>query len=474
MRLLLDPRFDIHSAMKIPTISELLDSPQLKPWVDKASRNVMVTSVKTFVIRMSNDLQSRAADMKVPSVGEWAERFAEWIARRQASAPHAQINATGILLPAQATQPIADDALHALSASLRDYVVDHSTGDAHVAGQRIVAELMKQLTGAEACLVTSSHSGAVLLALAATSGDKPAVIARGQVGELSPGVTLPQTARCAGVALRECGIVERTRIEEYEEALGGAGSILYVHGVRAGAGGDAAPAIAQVSALAARHQLPLVVELGLGGLVDPTRYGLIGIGHAADALAQGADLVIMAGDRILGGPSCGIVLGREAVIARLRKHGLFASLAASSLTLLPLATTLELHQDVETAERAIPLLSLLATSPENLKNRAERLAAQLVACPAVASAGVVEGTASLLPTSTPGQTLSAWEVVIEPKETSAAALAERLAAAAIPLAVRVNGDRLAINLRTVFPRHDMHIVDAFEGLSPAPAEDAPL
>lgn len=447
--------------MKIPTISELLDSPQLKPWVDKASRNVMVTSVKTFVTKMSSDLQSRAAEMQTPSVSEWAERIARWIAGRAAAAPHAEINATGVLFPDFVVTPLADDALHALSAALRDYVVDRSSPGAASPGERVIGDLVRQLTAAESCLVTANHHGAVLLTLAAACGERPLLVARGHVGELSPGVTLPQSARSAGIALRECGIVERAGIEDFQEAIAGAGAVLYV----AAAPASSAPTLEELAALARRHQIPLIVELGLGGIVDASRYGLSGILSASHAIERGADIVIVSGDRLLGGPACGMLMGREAALSALRKHNLMRPLAATPTTLLPLAATLQLHQDIETAERAIPILSLLSTSSENLKHRADRLAAQLVSLPGVASASAVEGPASLTARATPGQLLPGWEVVVAPRDESASVFHTRLAAATLPVAARVSEGMVHLNLRTVLPRHDMHVVDAFEGLT---------
>ncbi len=453
--------------MKIPSIAELLDSPQLKPWVDRASRNVVVSSVKTFVERMATDLQSRAAEMKVPTVGELAERIAEWMALRRASAPHAQINATGVLLPESASPPLADEALHALSGSLRDYVTDRGH---RIEGLLEIGTLAKQLTGAEACAVTGTHSGALLLALAATCGERPVVVARGQVGEIDPQITLPQTARCAGVSLRECGIVDRSSPADYEDALPGAGAVLIVADPRLARGGDPLADLAQIVALARRQQVPVIVDLSHGAIVDLERY-LPNAPHAGMALEQGADLVILPGDRLLGGPPCGLILGRQAAIDRLRRHGLFASLVASPLVLLPLAATLELYQDREVAERAIPLLSLLATSADNLQNRAQRLAPQLAASPLVASATAVEGVARLIDTSS-SPTLHAWQVVVKPKDITAEALGDRLAAAVPSVACTVDNGLLLLNLRTMLPRQDMQVVDAFEGLASATAKGA--
>ncbi len=452
---------------KIPTIQELLESPPLKQLMGVASRNVVMTNVKSFVERMATDVQSRAAEMKVPSVGELAERIAEWIKRQAASGPHAEINATGVLLPPAAGLPLADEALQAIHLAMHDYVRDHS------AAQRSAAKLLQELTGAEAALVTGTHSGSLLLALAATCRDKPAVVARGQVGEIEAGISLPRIAASAGAGLRECGTVERTLLSDYADGLAEAGAALALLGTRyAVAGGDGLVPISQLAAEAKRHRVPTIVDLGMGGIVDPARFQLKDVPHAAEIIAAGAELVIMAGDRLLGGPSCGVILGREATIAALRKHDLYASLAAPLLTLLPLAATLQLQQDPATADRAIPLFSLLSTSPENLKSRAERMASQFAAHPLVASAEVVSGQASLSGTELPGQQLPTWRIAVTPQTVTALELAAKLTRAAIPVATVTDSGRLYVDLRTVLPRQDLHLVDSFDALRKAddPAE----
>ncbi len=456
---------------KFPSVSELLDSPALKPWVDRASRNAVVTSVKSFVGRMSNDLQTRAAEMKVPSVSELAERIAEWIAKQRASGPQAEINATGILLPQNCTLPLAEEALHSMHVTLRDYV-----GKRNHSGRQ-VADLLRQLTGVDGALVCGTHSGALLLTLAATCVEKPAVIARGQVGEIEPGVPLPQIAKSAGVLLKECGTVERTSTEDYRDAMNGAGALLSVASTRyAITGSESHCTDAELAAIAHRHHVPWVADLGLGGLIDAARYGLAGIPQASAVIAVGADLAILAGDQLIGGPACGIVVGREAAIEKLRRHPLYASLAATPIVLAPLAATLELYQDTEVAERSIPLLTLLANSIENLENRAKRLAPQLAASALVAGADVQVGTATLLGRELPGQTLPTAKIIVRPQGISAQVLADKLAALPSPIIGQIQGDTLVIDLRTVFPRQDLQLADGFESLSkknPPPVEDVP-
>jgi L-seryl-tRNA(Ser) seleniumtransferase len=447
--------------MKIPTIAEIRDSPQLQPWIDRASRNVVVTSVKTFVERAAHDLQSRAAEMNVPSVGELAERIAAWMARRQAGAPHAQINATGALLPAQASTPLADEALHVVQATLRDYVTTCGHG---VEDLGEIRGLMRQLTGADACVVTSSASSGMLLALSAVCREKPLVVARGQVGEMESGVTLPQIARCAGVTLRECGIVERVSLEDYQEVLPGAGAVLVAcspPSVRLGA--EMRGLLRALATAARRQQTPLVVELGWGGIVDPARYQLSDVMHATEILELGADVVLMSGARLLGGPACGILLGTEEALEGVRRHPLHGMLAAAPLVLMPLAATLELHRDLEIAERAIPILSLLSTSLENLHSRAARMVPQLASHPLIESITVSDGPAYLHPGDR-APSMTSCHLRIKPKGTTAAAIAERLARGMPSLLAGEEEGILVVNLRTVFPRQDMHLVEAFDAL----------
>src|SRR5690606_6283582 len=264
----------------------------------------------------------------------------------------------------------------------------------------------------------------------------------------------------------ECGTVERVRLEDYEAELEGAGAILSLSSTRyAIAGAEATSLRGELAALARQRQRPLIVDLGLGGIVDPSRYGLTGIPHASAVLGEGADLVIMAGDRMLGGPSCGIILGRQAALQRLERHMLSPALSATPRVLLGLAATLELHQDLETAERAIPLRALLATSPENLKHRAERLRTQLAASPLVASAVVREGKGTLLGRELMGQQVTSYEVAVEPKEGGAAQLAARLRSATPPIAAIESGQQVVLNLRTVLARQDMQIAETFARLS---------
>jgi L-seryl-tRNA(Ser) seleniumtransferase len=222
--------------------------------------------------------------------------------------------------------------------------------------------------------------------------------------------------------------------------------------------------LADVVALARRSNVPVVHDLGVGSIVDCASLGLPNQPVAKDSIDAGADLVLLAGDKLLGGPRCGIILGKRSLVQTIRKHPLMPAMQADPATLAALAATLRLYEDQAVAERSIPLLSMLATPLENLRNRAERLAPQISAT-GVAAAEVREGTTTLTGAAVPGQTLPTVSIWLTPASGTAAALAAALRMATPSVVGRVADDRVVLDLRSVPPRSDVPLVSAVEGLA---------
>jgi L-seryl-tRNA(Ser) seleniumtransferase len=175
---------------------------------------------------------------------------------------------------------------------------------------------------------------------------------------------------------------------------------------------------------------------------------------------------MFSGDKLLGGPQCGIILGRKELIQRIIRHPLTRALRVDKLTLAALLETLRLHQDREAAERSVPLLSLLSTSAANLQQRAQRLAPQLAACAAIKSAEVVESQSYLGGGSVPSQSLASWAVALQPARGGVDDLARSLRTGTPAVFGRIHKDRLLLDLRAVFPRDDLRLVDAVQQLAP--------
>jgi L-seryl-tRNA(Ser) seleniumtransferase len=282
------------------------------------------------------------------------------------------LNATGVLVHTNLGRaPLAERALD----RVRDVTLGYSNLeydlDAGTRGSRQVhaADILRRLTGAEAALVVNNNAGAVLLALAALAEGREVLVSRGELIEIGDGFRIPDVLARSGARLREIGTTNRTRAADYEAAIGAETAVLLrVHQSNFRVVGfTEQPRLDELAAVARRHGLPLVDDLGSGALTalgdEPT---------AREALAAGADLVCFSGDKLLGGPQAGIVLGRDDLVARLRRHPLQRALRADKLTLAALEGTLSLYLD---EPETIPVVRMLREDAGAVRARADRLAA---------------------------------------------------------------------------------------------------
>jgi L-seryl-tRNA(Ser) seleniumtransferase len=463
----------------LPTVGELLESPPLKSLVNRVSRNVVVTKVGQFLDQLRGQVQG-ATGVNVPSPTELADRIARWIAAGERPGIAPVINATGILLHDElGGPPLADEAIRAILELTGGYAsVDFDLAAGHAVDRnQACSRLLARLTGAEAAAIVNTSVAARLVGLAALAAGREVIVSRGQISDCG-GLPLPDVAREAGCTLREVGTTNRTTPEQYAAAIGErTAALMHVNSGSYALVGDAIEtSLPELAALGRRHNLPVIDDLPAGTLCDLTKFGLSQQPLAPASIQAGADLVILAGER-LGGPACGILCGKPALIERIVKHPLMPALRASPLVHVALAATLKLYEDPALAERSIPLLSLLATPLANLRNRAERLAPQIAAT-GVAKAEIVSGETSLAGDDVPGQRLPTVQLVLSPTTGTAGALAAGALAAAlrggVPAVVaRVANDSVVLDLRSVQPRSDVALATAFEALRKEPASASP-
>jgi L-seryl-tRNA(Ser) seleniumtransferase len=284
------------------------------------------------------------------------------------------LNATGILVHTNLGRaPLAEAALERVVEVARGYSnLEYSLGEGRRGSrQDHVAALLRRLTGAEAALVVNNNAAAVLLALAALAEGREVVVSRGELIEIGDGFRIPDVLARSGARLREVGTTNRTRAADYERVVGpDTAALLRVHQSNFRVVGfTEQPSVAELAAVARRHGLPLVDDLGSGVLV-----ALEAEPSARDSLAAGADLVCFSGDKLLGGPQAGVVVGRAELVERLRRHPLQRAVRADKLTLAALEGTLALYAEPERAAREVPVLRMLAQGVESVGERAARLA----------------------------------------------------------------------------------------------------
>ena len=462
----------------IPSVTELLETPSLRRLSDSVSRNVVVSGVRRFLDDMREEVRSTASEMQVPAASELAERIANWIMTEEKPPLRPVINATGILLhTGLGRAPLAQEAIDEISAIAGGYAsveVDLQSGER---SQRTVAvqRLLTELTGAEAAAVCNNNAGATMLTLAALGFGKEVIVSRGQLVEIGGSYRLPDVMSTSGATLREVGTTNKTRIGDYEDAIGEqTAAIMRVHTSNYKVVGfTAEPTLAEMVKVAHKHKVPLIDDIGSGALIDCSRYGLTGEPLAAESIDAGADVVLFSGDKLLGGPQCGIIVGKRELIQRITKHPMMRALRVDKITLAALAATLRLYRDPTVAENSIPLLQMLSTSMENLRARAERMSPQLAACSVVDSAEPVEDETFLGGGSIPAQKIGTWCVAIKPSGINVDRFAKRLRSAAPSIFGRVQQERLLLDFRSVDPSMDMIIVEAFQNLADHSSDEGP-
>jgi L-seryl-tRNA(Ser) seleniumtransferase len=380
------------------------------------------------------------------------------------------INATGVVIHTNLGRaPLAEAAL----ARVRDVAAGYTNLEYDLeAGNRGARDLhaeslLCRLTGAEAAVVVNNCAAATMLVLAAVARGREVIVSRQELVEIGGGFRVPDVMAQSGARLREVGTTNRTRAGDYALAIGErTGAILRVHPSNFRLEGFVErPALAELVALGRRFAVPVIEDQGSGLLDAPDGGPLRGEPTVGQSVAAGADLVCCSGDKLLGGPQAGIVVGRRELVARVRRHPLLRALRVDKLTYAALEATLIEHVSGRAAE-SVPALRMVAMTSAAIGARAEALARTLAA--EGWHAEVVEGASTIGGGSAPGSELRTWLVAVARDGWSPDRLESRLRRGHPPVVARIVGDRVALDLRTVRPEDEAELV---EGLRRAASEE---
>jgi L-seryl-tRNA(Ser) seleniumtransferase len=447
----------------LPSVTELIATGPLKPLVDRISHNVVVDGVRSFLDDYRQEIDGVDQPVDIASVTQIAERIARRILRGERSSLRPVINATGILLhTGLGRAPLAEQAIEAMVTIARDYAsleLDLRTGKRSNRFDAVEG-LLCEITGAEAAAVVNNNAGATMLTLAALGSGREVIVSRGQLIEIGGSYRLPDVMQVSGASLREVGTTNKTRAQDYENAIcEQTAALMRVHpsnfmvvGFTAGVGLD------ELVRIGKKHQLPVIDDIGSGAITDLTPYGIRDEPLAAESIATGADVVLFSGDKLMGGPQSGIILGKRKEIERIVHHPMARALRVDKLTLAALEVTLRLLRDPQQAAHQIPLLQLLATPNENLRLRAESIASELQEITGIAKAEAIEEEAFLGGGSVPTQHIKTWCVAIDLDTESLNSFHTRLRTGTPAVVGRVQKGQLLIDLRSVPPRQDEQIV----------------
>lgn len=385
-----------------------------------------------------------------------AETTAARLAALSRPALTSVINATGVIIHTNLGRaPWAEAAITAAEVAARGYLLLEMERDTGRRGRRFreaEANLIA-LTGAEDALIVNNNAAAVALACGLAGRGKGVAVSRGELVEIGGGVRIPEIVRRAGARLIEVGTTNRTRVADYEEVLadGRARAVLRVHPSNFRLTGfTEAPDGSALAELAHGHGAIVLDDLGSGALLDTAAFGLAHEPTPADALRDGADIVTFSGDKLLGGPQAGLIVGRADLIARLRRDPLARAMRPDKVTLAALAATLGLYR-AGSATAEIPVWRMISTSVDALTARAEALAGASVA-DTNAGVTVVALVATVGGGSLPGETLPS--AGLEIRAGSADRLLARLRTGDPAVIGRVAGGAVLLDLRTVDPADD--------------------
>jgi L-seryl-tRNA(Ser) seleniumtransferase len=453
----------------LPSVSQLLEAEPLKRLVENVNHQVVADGVRNFLDNVRTQMNSAAEDINVPNPSEMAQKIADWLTSERKPNLRNVINGTGIILhTGLGRAPLAKSAIDAVRELADGYCsveIDLESGDR---GQRIkaVERLLCELTGCEAATIVNNNAAATMLALSALAKGKEVIVSRGQLIEIGGSYRLPNVMECSGAKLREVGTTNKTRIGDYAEAINeDTGAMMLVHPSNyAVVGFSETPGIKDLVKLGSEKGLPVIDDVGSGALLDFGRFGMNDEPMVADSIAAGSDLILFSGDKLVGGPQCGIIIGKKKYVDMCLENSLMRAMRVGKMTLAALAATLEIYLKPETAEQEIPILRMLSTPIENLELRGEKLCGQLGHLSFVESIESVPSEAMLGGGSLPAQTTESRALEITPKGMTADELASQLRDTKPAVMGRIYKDRLYLDLRTVQPQDEIDLVAAFESV----------
>jgi L-seryl-tRNA(Ser) seleniumtransferase len=440
---------------KLPSVTALLEHDEVQEWLHGMGRPTVVAALQTALDHTRRELLDEH-EPQPPDVQDILARAEEEMVRRSMPSIRRVINATGIVLhTGLGRAPLSDAAIEAIVEGASGYCnleFDLATAQR---GQRTahVARLLAETLGAEAATVVNNNAAATLLILQTFAAGREVIVSRGQLIEIGGSFRLPDIMRAGGATLREVGTTNRTRLSDYENAIGPATAMLMrVHTSNYRVVGFTEEVeIADLAELAHCKGLLAFDDLGSGVLIDPALHGLPPEPLVIASIAAGADILCFSGDKLLGGPQCGIIAGRKDLIEQLHANPLMRTYRVDKLTLLALDATLRHYGDPQDALQNIPTLAMLSATTDELAARARSLVDDLKAalpqeqfflCSDVGFAG---GGAM------PGHELPTVVVHWRPANLSADDAARALRDADTPVVARIRDNAICFDLRTLRP-----------------------
>jgi len=440
----------------IPSVSEVLTDERLRQLVDEYTHDAVLALARSEIDRARAAIRVGAAAPSLDELIESVERRADSLWRAW---PSPVINASGVILHTNLGRaPLSEDSIEAMRAASEGYVdleFDLETGR-RGSRQKHLSGLLCQLTGAESALVVNNNAAAVLLGLTAIARGKEVIVSRGEAVEIGGGFRIPDVLRQSGAALVEVGTTNKTYARDYEAAVTeNTGAILSVHASNFRVVGFThTPSLRELVEIGARHGVPVLHDLGSGCILETTQFGLKHEPMPQESIRAGASLAFFSGDKLLGGPQAGIIVGKKRLVDDAAAHPLARAARIDKGSMAALAATL-LHYVRGEAPRAVPVWTMISATEERIAERARTWQSAVLG-----PTSLVRGRSTIGGGSLPGETLPTSLLSIDASGMTdgASFLSSRLRRASPPIVGRIEAEQVLLDPRTVHPHLDDSLI----------------
>lgn len=447
---------------EIPPVSEVIESILAEPWSQSYSRKLILTTVREQLAELRSKIKEGNEDKTGPQ--ELIGLVRQRLMKKSSYSLKKVINATGIIVHTNLGRaPLATKAIEHLREistgySNLEFDLEHGHRGSR---EKHLEKLLSSIIPAEASLVVNNNAASLLLILNTLAEDKEVVVSRGELVEIGGSFRLPEIMKKSGAILREVGTTNKTRISDYHDAINeNTGLILSVHPSNFQIiGFTEKPQFSELVSLAAEFKIPLVEDHGSGILIDLEHAGITEEPQLTAKLEEGADVVCFSGDKILGGPQCGIVTGKKAFINQMHSNPLFRVLRVSKVVYAALEATAQLYLNDET--ESIPVIRMLNADVSELEKRAKKWCEELKAKFSNAEFSVEATTCFIGGGVAPMKGLPSFAVSLVHPEMNSVELAAKLRQSKTPIIARIDEDRLFFELRTITGEEQEEITSAF-------------
>ncbi len=453
---------------QLPAVNDVVQHVLERRNVNRAERYLIVEAVRKVLDEYRAQLGGSGAATDPPSMESLFIQVEIKVRLLQQPPLQPVINATGIIIhTGLGRAPLADAAVRAIAEVAAGYAPVELEMDSGKRGKRstIVRSLLGQLTGAESATVVNNNAAALVLVLNELANDRSVIVSRGELIEIGGSFRLPDVMKAGGAILCEVGTTNRTRLNDYEKAIDDStAALMKVHPSNYRIEGFSQDvSIHDLVSLGRHHDLPVIHDIGSGSLGNIDSLSVLSQEPSAtDSIEAGADLVLFSGDKLLGGPQAGIIVGSKALVDRLEANPLMRAIRVDKLTLAGLGATLQLHRDVESVTDTVPVLKMLATPVEELQRRGQSLVEQIKQLRGIRSAQLVESQAYLGGGAVPTEAIPSCAIVIAAESIDEEELASMLRTGSPAILPRVSDGRVWLDLRTVFPDQDAPLLEALQ------------